>query len=138
MKKIVILSLISLLIPIVCFSQNTYNYPKILNDSLVVITHSQLKEANLIFLDHSNLKILNNIQKQKINIYKRLELEYKLNDSIKTKQICVLQNTINDNNKIIDSLNSTINKKQKKLKRVRNWAIGGTIINIGFLIFCIL
>ena len=138
MKKSVILLLINLWIPTVCFSQNIYKYPKVINDSLVVITHNQLKATNLIFVEHAKLAILYPIQERKIAVYKQLESEYKLNDSIKSKQIIEHQNTINENIKTINSLNSTISNKNKKIKRIRNWAIGSTIINIGLITLGIL
>ena len=138
MKKSVILLLINLWIPTVCFSQNIYKYPKVINDSLVVITHNQLKATNLIFVEHAKLAMLYPIQERKIAVYKQLESEYKLNDSIKSKQIIEHQNTINENIKTINSLNSTIFNKNKKIKRIRNWAIGSTIINIGLITLGIL
>lgn len=138
MKKSVILLLINLWIPTVCFSQNIYKYPKVINDSLVVITHNQLKATNLIFIEHAKLAMLYPIQERKIAVYKQLESEYKLNDSIKSKQIIEHQNTINENIKTINSLNSTISNKNKKIKRIRNWAIGSTIINIGLITLGIL
>ena len=46
--------------------------------------------------------------------------------------------TINENIKTINSLNSTISNKNKKIKRIRNWAIGSTIINIGLITLGIL
>ena len=138
MKKSAILLLINLWIPTVCFSQNIYKYPKVINDSLVVITHNQLKATNLIFVEHAKLAILYPIQERKIAVYKQLESEYKLNDSIKSKQIIEHQNTINENIKTINSLNSTISNKNKKIKRIRNWAIGSTIINIGLITLGIL
>ena len=124
--------------PTVCFSQNIYKYPKVINDSLVVITHNQLKATNLIFVEHAKLAMLYPIQERKIAVYKQLESEYKLNDSIKSKQIIEHQNTINENIKTINSLNSTISNKNKKIKRIRNWAIGSTIINIGLITLGIL
>lgn len=78
------------------------------------------------------------IQERKIAVYKQLESEYKLNDSIKSKQIIEHQNTINENIKTINSLNSTISNKNKKIKKIRNWAIGSTIINIGLITLGIL
>lgn len=138
MKKSAILLLINLWIPTVCFSQNIYKYPKVINDSLVVITHNQLKATNLIFVEHAKLAMLYPIQERKIAVYKQLESEYKLNDSIKSKQIIEHQNTINENIKTINSLNSTISNKNKKIKRIRNWAIGSTIINIGLITLGIL
>ena len=138
MKKSAMLLLINLWIPTVCFSQNIYKYPKVINDSLVVITHNQLKATNLIFVEHAKLAMLYPIQERKIAVYKQLESEYKLNDSIKSKQIIAHQNTINENIKTINSLNSTISNKNKKIKRIRNWAIGSTIINIGLITLGIL
>lgn len=40
------------------FSQNTWK-PKLINDSLIAITSSQLKQTNIIFLEHKQLKLIN-------------------------------------------------------------------------------
>ena len=54
MKKILLLSVINLFLTTYCFSQTTY--PKIIKDSLLVITPIQLKNTNLIFLEHKFYK----------------------------------------------------------------------------------
>ena len=46
------------------------------------------------------------IQERKIAVYKQLESEYKLNDSIKSKQIIEHQNTINENIKQANKKNN--------------------------------
>ena len=53
MKQIILILLISLLGTMSSFSQTTY--PKVTEDSLVVITPQQLKHTNLIFLEHRKL-----------------------------------------------------------------------------------
>lgn len=87
-----------------CSSQTTY--PHILNDSLVIITAEQLKQTNLIFLEHDkltkeNAQLLNKInqQNQMINNYIKI-------DSLNIKKQAELNNTI-------DNLKSDIKKKSK-------------------------
>ena len=104
MKRTIILFYISLLIAMYCSSQTTY--PHILNDSLVIITAEQLKQTNLIFLEHDkltkeNAQLLNKInqQNQMINNYIKI-------DSLNIKKQAELNNTI-------DNLKSDIKKKSK-------------------------
>ena len=57
MKRIVLLLCINLLTAIVCSSQTIY--PQIASDSTVIISHKQLKQTNLIFLEHKKFKEVN-------------------------------------------------------------------------------
>ena len=54
MKKLVMILLVSLLTPIMSFSQSTY--PITGSDSLITITAEQLKSINLIFNEHRYFK----------------------------------------------------------------------------------
>ena len=48
-----------------CSSQNIY--PKLVNDSLIVITPKQLKSTTLIFLEHKKLKL------EKVELIKQVD-----------------------------------------------------------------
>lgn len=108
MKKISLLLLISLLTAISSFSQDTY--PKKLNDSLVVITANQLKQTNLIFLEHDKLSNENKMLYNKITLLDSLNNNYAKIDSI--------------NNITINNLKQELSKKSKS--PVKHYIIGGS------------
>ena len=103
MRKILLILLISLFLPMLSFSQTTY--PKIVQDSLIVITPQQLKQTNLIFTQHDKYK-------QLIPSY-----EYKiiLKDSIITalKEVIVIKDTELFNKDLINENNTKIIQLQK-------------------------
>lgn len=132
MKKILLILLISLLGTTSSFSQTTY--PKVTKDSLVVITPQQLKQTNLIFLEHK--KLLNEVdllssQNKNLGV---INHNLELSDSIKSVQLrrCMLQAEMQD--QAISSLNKTIQKKDHKIKTWKNWAVGGFTVSAGLLI----
>lgn len=108
MKKISLLLLISLLTAISCFSQDIY--PKKLNDSLVVITANQLKQTNLIFLEHDKLSNENKMLYSKVALLDSLNNNYVKIDSI--------------NNITINNLKQELAKKSKK--PIKQYIIGGS------------
>lgn len=108
MKKISLLLLISLLTAISCFSQDIY--PKKLNDSLVVITANQLKQTNLIFLEHGKLSKENKMLYNKVALLDSLNNNYVKIDSI--------------NNITINNLKQELSKKSKK--PIKHYIIGGS------------
>ena len=110
MKKISLLLLINLLTAISCFSQDIY--PKKLNDSLVIITSEQLKQTNLIFLEHDKLSKENKMLYDKVSLLDSLNNNYVKIDSL---------NTIT-----INSLKQELNEKTKKNKPIKNYLIGGS------------
>lgn len=117
---------------IVCFSQTTY--PKILNDSLIVITPLQLKQTNLIFLEHNRLqleKVQTDIQ---INAYNKLINNYEYSDSIKNNKISLLSNTVEEYNNTIINQNKQLSKLHNKNKI---FTICGVAIcaSLGLLLF---
>mgnify|MGYP003588027926 CR=1 FL=1 len=57
---------ISLMIPIMSFSQSTYK------DTLTVLTPKELKTTNLIFAEHAKYKQENKVLKEEVNNYKSL------------------------------------------------------------------
>lgn len=120
MKKYIIPFLVSLLTPIASFSQTTY--PKTLNDSLIVITPLQLKQTNLIFVEHCKLKKQVPELENKILYLNKINKLFETSDSIKS--------TIIKNDSIIISIDrqhiKDLNKQITKItKKKRNWIIGG-------------
>lgn len=72
--------LLSLLTPTVCSSQTTY--PTIVNDSLILLTSSQLKHTNLIFAEHQMLLKKVDLLESQTQQYKLLVSNYEENDSV--------------------------------------------------------
>lgn len=98
MKKSLIVLLINLFLTICCFSQNTY--PKITQDSLILITPTQLKQTNLIFLEHSKLKLELDSYINKVNIQSK-QIDYYINTiDLKDESYNIQKEvyTINENN----------------------------------------
>lgn len=103
------------------FSQVTY--PRMLGDSLVVITADQMKVSNLIFLEHEKLLKTDSIKDEQIKSLKEV-VEYSF-------QLDTLYN-----NKVIEYEKSIqiYEKKNKKLKKTNKifgygW-IGSSLIAI--------
>ena len=113
MKRIVVLLLISLSIAICGFSQNTY--PRTLTDSTVEITNEQLKQTNLVFLEHHKLTLENKNLKSKINLL----------DSI------IVNNNKVDSLRVIDYTNLQTDyeslKKKCKISRTKSFLTGSLI-----------
>lgn len=113
MKRIVVLLLISLSIAICGFSQNTY--PRTLTDSTVEITNEQLKQTNLVFLEHHKLTLENKNLKSKINLL----------DSI------IINNNKIDSLRVIDYTNLQTDyeslKKKCKVSRTKSFLTGSLI-----------
>ena len=113
MRKFAILLLITLLTAITSFSQT------------ISIGTEQLKETNLIFIEHRKLleenallyKQLDNFQKS-YNVLNQI-------DSTRIKEIAEYKEIVNDRNKQIESLNKEINAKDKAFK---GWRIGSILV----------
>ena len=107
MKRSIILLVLSLLTAIASFTQTTY--PKNLNDSLVVITAEQLKQTNLIFIEHDHLTKENVLLKNKIGLQDSLIYNYLQIDSIQKNNIIKLTEEV-------DFANNEVNKLKKQFK----------------------
>lgn len=127
MRRYVILLVISLLTTIASFSQNTY--PKNINDSLVVITAEQLKQANLIFLEHSYLLNENSVLREEVFTQDKLILNYHKMDSINKKRIITLTNQVDFANNKVEKLNKQLNSH-----KVYFW-VGGTALVASIIAF---
>lgn len=118
-----------------CFSQNIY--PRILNDSLIVISPTQLKQTNLIFLEHNKLILENRELKSQLNNYSDLVSNYQINDSIKNTQISLLRSNLDKYNTIIETQNTQVKKLRSSNKLYKGITIGSFAISFGLLILFI-
>ena len=101
-----------------------------MQDSLIVITPQQLKQTNLIFLEHSKLKSDVYLLNGKIKL--ESEINSKLKEAIKIKDITI------DNYKLIDNINrDIIAKKEKTLQKYKAWTIGGIAITTAGILLLI-
>lgn len=103
MKQFVIALLVSLLVPIVSHSQNTY--PSITADSLVIITPIQLKTANLIFNEHELLLEKVDLLNSQVNNLEEINKLYVIQDSVRCKEIDQYKNAYEDSYKKYNKLN---------------------------------
>ena len=107
-----------------CFSQTTY--PRIVSDSLVLITSSQLKQTNLIFAEHQKLKSMNVQLDAKFDLQEEISYIFNQSTMIKDLQRANLE-AINDINKsTLLNINKELNQYKKKQKLL---VIGGCTIS---------
>lgn len=120
-------------IPILSFSQTTY--PKITKDSLVVITHQQLKQTNKIFEEHHNLKRENHLLYDEILIMDSLVNNLEMSSNYYGECIDNYKDSAVIKNKQISDLEQTLNKTKQRRNKV--YSGSGIIIGI-LLILCFL
>lgn len=123
MRKLGILLLINLLIPIVVSSQtiSKNTYPKILGDSIVLITPEQLKETNLIFNEHNLLKAKVPLLERKIQVLTEINDNHSKIDSLRVQEI--------------NQYKANVDKLKKSIK-IKNTLITG--ISSGFVVSLLL
>lgn len=123
MRKLGILLLINLLIPIAVSSQtiSKNTYPKILGDSIVLITPEQLKETNLIFNEHNLLKTKVPLLERKIQVLTELNDNHSKIDSLRVQEI--------------NQYKANVDKLKKSIK-IKNTLITG--ISSGFVVSLLL
>lgn len=124
MKKILLLLLIMMLTKTTAFSENILI--PINQDSIVVAT-SDIKYANLIFVEHKKLKTENILLKDEINKWKEINHKQNELDSLNKIQL------VKYNNHILD-LNKQIKRKNNIIKGLK---IGGITITIGLTLLLI-
>ena len=125
MKRLVIVLLISLLNPILGFSQNSY---PIHSDSTVVITAAQLKRINLIFNEHSQLQEENNVYKNLVRQYdEKIQVMDNI-DSLRSVKLQICTDSINKQANTIKSL-----KRKSKQKSVLSIVLGTLAATFGTL-----
>lgn len=119
-----------------CSSQNIY--PKLVNDSLIVITPQQLKATNLIFLEHRKLKLeLPELNKQ-IVTYEGLIKSYVITDSVRNAQVERLMLHAQVSEQVMQNQLREINKLESKKKLYKGLTIGGFSVSAVLLITLLL
>lgn len=113
-------------------SQNMY--PKLINDSLVVITPQQLKASNLIFLEHKKLKLERFELNKQLTSYELLTANYAKTDSIRLQQLARAELQMQMYDEAISKQREQIAKMNKKNKRLTTLSIGGFAISVGLLL----
>ena len=113
-------------------SQNMY--PKLVDDSLVVITPQQLKASNLIFLKHKKLKLERFELNKQLTSYELLTANYAKTDSIRLQQLARAELQMQMYDEAISKQREQIAKMNKKNKRLTTLSIGGFAISVGLLL----
>ena len=113
-------------------SQNMY--PKLVDDSLVVITPQQLKASNLIFLEHKKLKLERFELNKQLTSYELLTANYAKTDSIRLQQLARAELQMQMYDEAISKQREQIAKMNKKNKRLTTLSIGGFAISVGLLL----
>ena len=113
-------------------SQNMY--PKLVDDSLVVITPQQLKASNLIFLEHKKLKLERFELNKQLTSYELLTANYAKTDSIRLQQLARAELQMQMSDEAISKQREQIAKMNKKNKRLTTLSIGGFAISVGLLL----
>ena len=124
MKKLVMILLVSLLTPIMSFSQSTY--PITGSDSLITITTEQLKSINLIFNEHKYFKEKVNLLTEQVEDLSKLNSLYIEQDSIRCKEIDEYKNAYEDSFEKYNRLN----KRYKIIKGISFATIFTTLLGI--------
>lgn len=119
-----------------CSSQNTY--PKLVNDSLVVIAPQQLKATNLIFLEHKKFKLEIPELKKQLTSYESLINSYERTDSVRNAQINRLMLHAQASEQVIQSQLKEINKLESKKKLYKGLTVGGVTVSVVLLITLLL
>ena len=100
-----------------------------------MITSNQLKEANLIFIEHRKLLIENNLLFKQISNYK-LDNDLLIRaDSLRTLQLKSYKGLTESYSLKVNQLNKEIRKKNNTLLA---WKIGGVTISAGLLVWLLL
>lgn len=99
------------------------------NDSIVSVTASDLKYANLIFVEHKKLLTENSLLYQQLGNCIDLNNQLVQVDSLRKEQIFELNKK---HTKQINDLNKEIKKKNNS---ILYWQIGGITISVGLILF---
>ena len=94
-------------------------------DSLIVMTPHQLKVTNILLTEreqYSKENVL--LRSQNLDLF-NLNKQYIISDSLKTKQINMLKQKVEEDKLTIQTLQSSLTKSNNKVRRLRNLTIGG-------------
>lgn len=95
-----------------------------------MITAKQLKQTNIIFLEHKRLKERDSVMIKQIDEMDRLLAVYNSIDSINKQQLSSFKKQVEDQNKIIDDMSSKLVKSKKKNRR-KNFVLG--VLSVAFV-----
>jgi len=132
-KKKLALSLITLLMLTIPSFASTLGGIK--PDSTVLITHKELKETNLIFLEHKKLLVENKLLNEQIQNYRLSNQVTSRIDSLKSLQLLEYDRLYKESIEREKKLSSQITRKNRALLV---WRIGGISVSAGFLLFLFL
>jgi hypothetical protein len=125
---------LALWIPILSFSQTTY--PKITKDSLVVITHKQLRQTNIIFEEHYNLKRENNLLYEEIVVLDSIINNLEMSSNYYNECINNYKDSTVIKNKQISDLNKSIDRIKKRRNNV--YSGGSVVISLLVIMLCLI
>lgn len=128
MKRILIILITILLTKTLSFSATISNQIEI--DSIV--STSDIKYANLIFIEHDKLLKENSLLYKQLNNYIVLNSQLERTDSLRIKQIEELNRIYSIQ---VENLNKEIHKQNKVIKC---WKIGGITISAGLILLLLL
>lgn len=111
--------------PILSFSQ-IISTPRLLNDSLVILSLLQLKKTNLIFLEHKKLKSVNSILTEQNKHLFNLNKEYIKIDSVQKYNLENYSRLVLKKDEELLKISDDL-KMQKNKNKVKNYIIGGSI-----------
>jgi len=132
-KKKLALSLITLLMLTIPSFATTLG--GIEPDSTVLITYKELKETNLIFLEHKKLLVENKLLNEQIQNYRLSNQVTSRIDSLKSLQLLEYDRLNKESIEREKKLSSQITRKNRALLV---WRIGGISVSVGFLLFFLL
>ena len=98
-----------------------------------MITKTQLKKTNLIFIDHDKLTQENKILADEIFHFRELVKNYQNRENEYKNLVSNLKGQISSVNEDLLVANELIAKKEKRLKRTKNWLLGSGIVCVGLL-----
>jgi hypothetical protein len=104
-------------------------------DSIVYVTPQDIKYANLIFIEHQQLKKDKIILLDQLKNYEDLNKNLLQTDSIRILQLSEYSNLNNNYLQQINELNSTLKSKSKV---TLYWKIGGITVSAGLLLLLLL
>lgn len=133
MKKFVILLLTILLATTISFSQNISK--EIEKDSIVSITSRQLKETNLIFIEHQKLLKQHTLLLDQLDNYQVENSLLIQTDSLKTLQLQNYEQLSKAYTVKIDNLSKEISRKNRI---ITTWKVGGITVSVGLAIWLLL
>lgn len=135
LKKIIIALLMSLMIPILSFSENISNNNQN-EDSLIWITAKQLKQTNIIFLEHKKLLQRDSILSQQVLNLEQVYINYNKIDSLRQEQLLIAQQQIKADSIKMVAMDKKIKKSKRKIKNRNYTLIGfsGLTFLLGYLL----